>query len=278
MDSQVRSNGSNTRPAIPAGLRAAPRSRVAGRLERVLATALNGERAAVLNVTASELLAEPEAVVAVMEAALHRPGTGVMSHWLAQELLRRSRLHEELLNALASPNPVTRAAAARVCGAARMTDAAIWLADLLDDKSRRVREAAVRSLAMLGGRRAVEALMAASDTIPLYRLAIALSRAATDVDIEALMRKPASEEAAVATVLACGLRGDVLRVSPLLGIAHDRRWPKQVRVAACKALATIGDRAAADGLGRLAANDPDAGVKRVAGRAHDRLLKRALAR
>jgi hypothetical protein len=278
MDSQVRSNGSNTRPAIPAGPRAATRSRVAGRLERVLNTALNGERAAVLNVTSSELLAEPEAVVAVMEAALHQPGTGVMSHWLAQELLRRSRLHEELLNALASPNPVTRAAAARVCGAARMTDAAIWLADLLDDKSRRVREAAVRSLAMLGGRRAVEALMAASDTIPLYRLAIALSRAATDVDIEALMRKPASEEAAVATVLACGLRGDVLRVSPLLGIAHDRRWPKRVRVAACKALATIGDRAAADGVGRLAANDPDAGVKRAAEQAHDRLIKRAVAR
>jgi HEAT repeat protein len=278
MDSQVRSNGSNTRPAIPAGSRAATRSRVAGRLERVLNTALNGERAAVLNVTSSELLAEPEAVVAVMEAALHQPGTGVMSHWLAQELLRRSRLHEELLNALASPNPVTRAAAARVCGAARMTEAAIWLADLLDDKSPRVREAAVRSLAMLGGRRAVETLMAASDTIPLYRLAIALSRAATDVDIEALMRKPASEEAAVATVLACGLRGDVLRVSPLLGIAHDRRWPKRVRVAACKALATIGDRAAADGVGRLAANDPDAGVKRAAEQAHDRLIKRAVAR
>ena len=120
--------------------------------------------------------------------------------------------------------------------------------------------------------------MAGADRIPLHRLAIALSRAASDVDIESLMRSPASERAAVATVLACGLRCDVLRVSPLLGIAHDRRWPKQVRVAACKALATIADRSAADGLKRLADGDPDAQVKQAAVRAHRRLLKRSVAR
>src|SRR2546430_13399577 len=57
-----------------------------------------------------------------------------------------------------------------------------------------------------------------SDGIPLYRLAIALSRAASDVDIEALMRQPASERAAVATVLACGLRRDVLTRR----LAHQR--------------------------------------------------------
>src|SRR5947208_2628947 len=122
----------------------------------------------------------------------------------------------------------------------------------------RVERVVNTALARLGGRRAVDALMAGADRIPLHRLAIALSRAASDVDIESLMRSPASERAAVATVLACGLRCDVLRVSPLLGIAHDRRWPKQVRVAACKALATIADRSAADGLKRLADGDPDA--------------------
>ncbi len=92
------------------------------------------------------------------------------------------------------------------------------------------------------------------------------------------MREPASERAAVATVLACGLRRDVLRVSPLLGIAHDRRWPKQVRQAACRALATIGDRSAADGLNRLKETDPDPDIKKAAERAHRRLLKRALPR
>src|SRR5947199_313343 len=91
----------------------------------------------------------------------------------------------------------------------------------------------------LGGDRAA-VLMASAGKIPQYRLAIALAQAASDLDIEALMRQPETEEAAVATVLACGLRRDALRLVPLLGIAHDRRWPKQVRKAACKALAAIG--------------------------------------
>jgi hypothetical protein len=277
MDSQLRSNGSNTRPALAAGARPATRSRVAGRVERVVNTALEGGKAAVLNVTAGELLAEPAPVAAVLETALKSPGAGVMRHWMLHELFRRSGLHDDLLNALTSPNPVTRAAAARVCGAARLTDSVIWLGDLVGDANPRVREAAVRSLAQLGGRRAVDLLMSQGDAIPLYRLAISLARAASDVDIEALMRQPRSERAAVATVLACGLRCDVLRVPPLLGIAHDRRWPRQVRLAACKALAAIGDRAAADGLMRLATSDPDDVVKGGAERAHRRLVKRAVA-
>jgi HEAT repeat protein len=278
MDSQLRSSGSNSRPTIQATPRQAARSRVAGRVERVLNTALDGERAAVLNVAVSELLSEPAAVAGVLHSALDRPGVGLLGHWLVHELLRRSRLHDDLLNSLTSPNPVTRAAGARLCGAARMTDATVWIADLLQDPSPRVRDAAVRSLAQLGGRRAVDALMDADEAIPLYRLAIALARAASDVDIEALMRNPASERAAIATVLACGLRCDALRVSPLLGIAHDRRWPLRVRIAACKSLAAIGDRAAADGLKRLALYDPDQQVKGAADRAHRRLVKRAVAR
>jgi hypothetical protein len=130
----------------------------------------------------------------------------------------------------------------------------------------------------MGGRRAVEQLIAPPARVPVYRLAIALARAASDVDIEALMRQPANEDCAVATVLACGLRHDVLRVSPLLGITHDRRWPKRVRVAACKALAMIGDPSAADGLHRIAGTDPELDVKNAADRAYKRLLKRAVAR
>lgn len=277
MDSQLRSNGSNTKSASPAAGRTAGRSRVAGRVERVLNSALAGERAAVLNATVTELLGEPVPVAGVISGALGRPGVGVMAHWNLHELLRRSRLHEDLINALTAPNPVTRAAAARVCGAARMTESVIWIADMLSDRNPRVRDAAVRALGQMGGGRAVEALMSNADHIPLYRLAIALSEAASDLDIEALMRAPANERAAVATVLACGLRRDQLRVSPLLGIAHDRRWPPAVRVAACKALASIGDRAAADGVKRLADSDPDVTVKRAAERAHRRLVKRAVA-
>ena len=278
MDSQLRSNGSSTKAPAQAGSRPAARSRVAGRVERVVNTAMGGERAAVLNASAVELLAEPGPVVGVISGALSRPGVGVMAHWNLHELLRRSGLYDNLIDALNDPDPVTRAAAARVCGAARMTETVVWVADLLSDSDPRVSDAAVRALGNMGGRRAVEALMANAERIPLYRLAIALSLAASDVDIEALMRAPADERAAVATVLACGLRCDQLRVSPLLGIAHDRRWPKRVRIAACKSLATIGDRSAADGLKRLALYDPDPKVKDAADHAHRRLVKRAVAR
>src|SRR5438552_3733746 len=278
MDPSLRSNGSNTRPVIQTTPRGGGRSRAAGRVDRVLNTALAGERAAVLNVSAADMLADPEAVAGLIQAAVGRPGVGVMGHWMIHELFRRSELHDELLNSLASPDPLMRAAAARICGAARLPEAALWISDLVDDPDARVREVAVRSLARLGGRRAVEQLMASDEKIPLHRLAIALARAASDVDIEALMRQPSSERVAVAAVLACGLRRDVLRVSPLLGIAHDRRWPKQVRLAACKALATIGDRSAADGLNRLTEADPEPDMKKAAARAHRRLLKRALPR
>ena len=73
----------------------------------------------------------------------------------------------------------TRAGAARICGAARMTAAVIWVGDLLDDPSSLVREAAVRALAMLGGRRAIELLVGSADRISVHRLAIALARAAS---------------------------------------------------------------------------------------------------
>jgi HEAT repeat protein len=278
MEAPLRSNGSNTRQATSTPPRGAGRSRVAGRVDRVLNTALAGERSAVLNVTAAELLSESGAVTGVIARAVDRPGVGVMGHWMVHELFRRSDLYPDLLNALVSPNPMTRAAAARVCGAARITESVLWLGDLLADSNPAVRQSAVRALAQMGGRRAVEALMAESGRIPVYRLAISLSKAASDVDIEALMRQPASEAAAVATVLASGLRHDVLRVSPLLGIAHDRRWPQKVRIAACKALAAIGDRSAADGLHRLATTDPDPSVKAAADRAYRRLLKRAVGR
>ncbi|MEO8745953.1 MAG: HEAT repeat domain-containing protein [Candidatus Dormiibacterota bacterium] len=228
-----------------------------------------------LNATVAELLAEPGPVGAVVLAALNRDGSGLTGQQPVTELFRSSGLSDELFNSLVSPNPITRASAARLCGALRLTRSVMWIADLLRDPNPKVRDAATRSLGQLGGRRSVEALMAEVDSIPLHRLAITLAAAASDLDIEALMRQPASEKSALATVLACGLRHDTLRVPPLLGITHDRRWPQPVRLAACRALGMIGDMAASDGLGLLAAKDPDAGVKKAAALAQRRLQRAA---
>ena len=232
----------------------------------------------VLNVTSAELLAEPYQVGAVMVGAIERAGPGLTGQWRVTEPFRRAGLSSELLNSLVSPNPLTRAAAARLCGSLRLTESVVWIEDLVQDKNPKVRESAIRALGLLGGRRAVEAIMASADRIPTHRLAIALSMAASDLDIEALMRQPASEKAAVVTVLACGLRRDTLRVPPLLGIAHDRRWPKQVRLAACKALGMIGDPAASEGLRTLIQRESDADVKKAATFAQKRLGSPAEAR
>lgn len=238
--------------------------------------ALEGGPAVLTNVSAGDLLAESAPVAQVIAAALARPGSGLLAHWRVTEAFRHSGLTDEIFDSLASSDPAARMAACRLCGAMRLTESVPWIGDLVGDPDPKVRRTAVRALGQLGGRRAVEILMEMSDQLPLYRLAITLSQAASDVDIEALMRQPPSEKAALATVLACGLRKDNLRVPPLLGIAHDRRWPKQVRFAACKALAMIGDASATDGLSQLSLTDPDPAVKAVAARAHRRLLKAAL--
>ena len=230
-----------------------------------------------LNVAPAELLAEPLPVAEVIAAALRRQDTDLSAEWRVQDAFRRSGLSEELSNALVAPNPLTRVAAARLCGALRMTESVAWIEDLIRDPNPKVKEAAIRALGQLGGHRAVEALVGNEERIAVYRLAIALSRAASDIDIEALMRQPKNEKVAVVTVLACGLRRDDLRVAPLLGIARDRRWPQQVRVAACKALGMIGDSSPVEGLTRLAEGDPVPAVKDAAGRARQRLERTQVA-
>jgi HEAT repeat protein len=228
-----------------------------------------------MNLTAAELLAEPLPVAEVVTALLSRPDLGLVGQRRVHETFRRAGLLVELVNSLADPDPVTRASAARLCGALRVTEAVQWIGDLVGDPDPKVREAAVRSLGRLGGSRSVDILVSWAGRMPLYRVAACLAAAASDVDIEALMRKPPSERAAAATVMACGLRRDVLRVPPLLGIAHDRRWPRQVRLAACRALAMISDPAATGGLRRLADIEPDPMVKAAAERSHKRLVRAA---
>lgn len=227
-----------------------------------------------LNLTATELLAEPGPVAAVIAAALDRPESTVTGHWRVHQVFRAAGLSDDLLNGLASSNPLTRAGAARLCGALRLTESVPWIGDLLADPNPRVRDAAVRALAQVGGRRSVELLMDAADRISTSRLAIALAQAASDIDIESLMRQPRNEKAAVVTVLACGLRQDRLRIPPLLGIAHDRRWPRPVRAAACRSLGMIGDASASEGLAGLAGSDADPVVKKAAEAASRRLSRR----
>ena len=247
-----------------------PRSRLAARVERLLTAALGGDPHVILNVKAPELLADAASVAPVISAVLERAGPGLATQLRLSQTVRSAGLVDDLLNALANPDPVVRIAAARLCGALRMTDSLPWLAEMMADSRPRVWEAAVRALGDLGGRRAVDALMSGVGRVPQHRLAIELARAASDMDIEALMREPASVEAAVVTVLACGLRHDTLRVGPLAAIAQDRRWPSRVRVAACRSLAMIGDPTSAVAIARLT-NEPDGGVKGAAIDAQRRL-------
>ena len=224
-----------------------------------------------LNANASELIAEAVPVATVIAAAFDRAGSGLTGHLRVTQAFRSSGLDTDLVNLLASPDTKTRIAAARLCSALRLADAVPWLADLMEDENPKVRDAAIRGLGRSGGRRAVDVLMTAVDRVPQHRLAITLSHAASDLDMEALLRKPSSVEAAVVTVLACGLRKDMLRVASLLGLAHDRRWPSTVRVAACRALAMIGDPASAAGLSSLS-TEPDTSVREAAAKAHRRFV------
>jgi HEAT repeats len=247
----------------------APRSRLASRVERVLSTALAGEPRTTLNVKASELLAEAGPVAEVIGAAFDQ-ASDLAGHLRVSGTFSSSGLDAELVNSLVSHDPDIRIAAAQLCAALRLTDAVPWLGDLMEDPNPRVRDAAIRALGRSGGHRAVDILMAAIDRFPQHRLAIELSRAATELDIEMLIRKPVTLKAAVVAVLACGLRKDRLRTNLLLGIAHDRRWPAEVRVAACRALGMIGDPATDVGIRGLMA-DPEPSVQEAAGKANRRV-------
>ncbi len=247
-----------------------PRSKLAARVERMLTAALGGDSHVTLNIKAPELLADAGAVAPAISGVLARAGPGLAPLLRLAQTLRSAGLVDDLLNALVSSDAEVRVAAARLCGALRLTDSLPWLADMLHDPKSSVREAAIRALGELGGRRAVDALMSDMDRIPQHRLAIELARAASDMDIEALIREPASVQAAVVTVLACGLRHDNLRVGPLSAIAQDRRWPTRVRAAACRSLGMIGDATTSVALARLT-SDPDAGVRVAALDAQKRL-------
>jgi HEAT repeat protein len=236
----------------------------------VLTTALGGDPRVTLDVKVSELLAEADAVAQLISSTMDRAGSGLAAQLTITQTFRRSGLEEGLIDSLTDPDPRARIAGARLCGALRMPDAVPWLIDLLDDPNPAVSNVAVRSLGQAGGRRVVEALMSRADRLPRHRVVIELARAASDIDLESLLRQTDDVTASVTVLMACGLRGDALRTPLIVRMAQDRQCDKQVRTAACRALAMIGDSAGADAM-RTLASDPDADVKKAAVRARMRI-------
>jgi hypothetical protein len=70
--------------------------------------------------------------------------------------------------------------------------------------------------------------------------------------------------------MACGLRGDAPQGPLLVRMAQDRQCETEIRVAACRALAMIGEPAGADGM-RMLASEQDEAVRRAAVRARMRI-------
>jgi hypothetical protein len=227
-----------------------PRSDVVAQVNQALVSALTGQPA-VFVTHGYAMIANIDSVAPVIAAVMHRPGVTLAQQFMVSRAVRRAGLDSEILDALASPDAQTRRGAARLCGAFRLADAVPWLSDLLQDEDESVRVEAARGLGRTGGRRAVEALMASADRFSAYELAVNLARAASDIDLDGLLRSGGGTHGAVAVALACGLRADALRFPRLVAIARDPRGAPELRAAACRALGMIGDRAAAGVLRNL---------------------------
>ena len=246
-------------------------------MNQALVSALTGQ-AVVIKAGGAELLANADAVVEAITAVMHRRGITMAQQWRVTNALHRAGLDAELLDALASPDATTRAAAAKLCGALRLAEAVPWLSDLLGDEDEKVRDAAARALGRTGGRRAVDALIASADSFPAMRLAVDIAHGASDIDLDGLLRSERRPHAATVVAIACGLRADALRFPRLVAIARDPSNEPQVRAAACRALGMSGDRAAAGVLRNLSA-DPNEDVSGAAAHAlrryHPGLSRRA---
>jgi HEAT repeats len=238
---------------------------VAAEVNQALISALTGQ-GAVLNARTADWLAAVSTVAPAIEAVMLRRGITLAQQSRVTQVVYRSGIAAELLDALQAPDDTTRAAAARLCGALRLADAVPWLSELLQDPEEPVREAAARALGRTGGLRAVDALMSVAESFPAHRLAVDIARAASDIDLDAWLRKAASVRATVVVALACGLRADALRFPRLMAMARDPHAAPDVRAAACRALGMIGDRAAA-GVLRNLSTDPDQCVSGAASRA-----------
>lgn len=234
-------------------------------MNQALVSALTGQNA-VLDASASDLLANVDTVAPAIAAVMQMGGITLAQQARVTRVISRAGLGGELLDAMVSPDASTRAAAARLCGALRLAEAVAWVADLLNDPDEKVRLAAARALGRTGGHRAVDALMEAVDEFPPHVMAVQLARAASDIDLDSLLRTGFSARTAVVVALACGLRADALRFPRLVSMARDRNASAEVRAAACRALGMIGDRAAA-GVLRNLSSDADSSVSEAAAHA-----------
>lgn len=234
-------------------------------MNQALVSALTGQ-AVVVHAAAADLLADANGVAAAIVAVMHRPGITMAQQWRVTNALHRSGVAAQLLDALVSPEAATRAAAAKLCGAVRLAEALPWLSDLLADADDHVRSAAAQALGRTGGRRAVDALMASAERFSAKRLAVDIAHAASDIDLDGLLRSERRPHAVVVIALACGLRADALRFPRLVAIARDTANEPEVRAAACRALGMIGDRAAA-GVLRNLSSDANSDVSEAAAHA-----------
>ena len=226
---------------------------VAAQVNQALLSALTGQPV-VVTAAAADLLANADTVAPAIASVMHRPGITLAQRWRVTQAIHKAGLDAELLDSLASPDAQTRAAGAKLCGALRLPEAVPWLSDLLADPEEPVRDAAARALGRTGGRRAVDALMGAADSFPAQRLAVDIAHAASDIDLDGLLRSERGQHAGVVIALACGLRADALRFPRLVAIARDPGAEAEVRAAACRALGMIGDRAAAGVLRNLSSD------------------------
>jgi hypothetical protein len=246
---------------------ATPRPLLAAQVNQALLSALTGQPV-VVTAAVADLLANADTVAPAIASVMHRPGITLAQQWRVTQAIHKAGLDAELIDSLASPDAQTRAAGAKLCGALRLPEAVPWLSDLLADPEESVRDAAARALGRTGGRRAVDALIGAADRFPAQRLAVDIAHAASDIDLDGLLRTERGH-AGVVIALACGLRADALRFPRLVAIARDAGGSAEVRAAACRALGMIGDRAAAGVLRNLSSD-----VNQMVSEAASRALRR----
>src|SRR6185437_16149713 len=172
-------------------------SDIAAQVNQALVSTLTGQPA-VFTARGYDMIANVDSVAPAIAAVMHRPGVTLAQQFMVNRALRRAGLDSEILDALASPDAQTRRAAARLCGAFRLAEAVPWLSDLLEDEDEPVRVEAARGLGRTGGRRAVEALMASGDRFNAHELAVNLARAASDLDLDGLLRSAGGTHASVA--------------------------------------------------------------------------------
>jgi HEAT repeat protein len=184
----------------------------------------------------------------------------------------RTSSSDKLIDGLSASDASLRATSARIVGALRMERAIPWLAPLLADQDRTVRDAAARALGRIGGARSAEALVHAVQRWRLScTLIVELARAAPDFFLESVLTHSQHSSATSAAALACGLRRRRPATGPLVALLAS--GSRRERAISCRALGWIGDRRAIPAITR-ALEDSEPTVRASAQKALIALLAR----